>query len=168
MSNQSSKEQVFPTPWRVQHDNVPIADTGDYDCLTRILAANDGEVAELWNPEDERVEAFELIVRTMNAVETSARREPLSAGFMECRAAETTAPRTDHAENLAKAVEAYIAAAAKFDADGTLEQGQWDAVSDTWGSVKTAAYEYRKHSPLKAPAPRDDDPHSDLPVELNP
>jgi hypothetical protein len=69
----SDAPQSFPTPWRVQHDNAPIADTGDYDCLTRIFAANGEEVAEAWNPEDAQVEAFELIVQTMNsAVETPA------------------------------------------------------------------------------------------------
>jgi hypothetical protein len=65
-------DQRFPTPWRVAHRNAPIADTGDYDCLTLILAANDEEVAEAWNPGDERVEAFERIVRTVNAAETAA------------------------------------------------------------------------------------------------
>jgi hypothetical protein len=61
---------------------------------------------------------------------------------------ETTVATTDHAANLAVAVEAYIVAAARISAGG-VEAAEWDSASDTWRAVKTAAHEYRKHFPPK-------------------
>jgi hypothetical protein len=66
-------------------------------------------------------------------------------------AVETTV-RTDHAENLAKAAEAYVNAAARMDTDGSAV-GVWDDAMDTWRAFKRALHEYRKRSQAKAPAP---------------
>jgi hypothetical protein len=62
---------------------------------------------------------------------------------------ETSVATTDHAANLAIAVEAYIVAATRISAGG-VEASEWDSASDTWRAVKTAAHEYRKHFPLKS------------------
>lgn len=63
-------------------------------------------------------------------------------------AAEKSVATTDHAANLAVAIEAYIVVAARISAGG-VEAAEWDSASDTWRAVKTAAHEYRKHFPLK-------------------
>lgn len=56
-----------PTPWRIDRRNVPLADTGDYDGLTQIFAADGEEVAQWWNSTDEEEELAERIVQTINA-----------------------------------------------------------------------------------------------------
>lgn len=64
--------QQLPTPWRVASRNVPIADTGDYDGVLEIRAANGALVVDFWNPGEGTEDAFDRIVKCMNAVETKA------------------------------------------------------------------------------------------------
>ena len=73
--NFTSNLKTFPTPWRIERGNSPIADTGDYDGVTSINAANGAEVVVVWNASDEQEEALERIVRSVNgsAPETKAR-----------------------------------------------------------------------------------------------
>jgi hypothetical protein len=59
-----------PTPWRIEHRSVPLADTGDYDDLMQILSADGEEVVQWWNASDEEEAVAERIVQTMNAHET--------------------------------------------------------------------------------------------------
>ena len=68
----NSSNERLPLPWRFEERNVGIADTGDYDGVITIRAANGNAVAEAWNPSDEQEAAFRQIIEEMNrgAVET--------------------------------------------------------------------------------------------------
>jgi hypothetical protein len=73
---------------------------------------------------------------------------------------ETLAPRTDHAENLARALEHYLNAhdtlsgvQSADEATGSndaSDSGFVDAANDAWRAMRTALHEYRKHSPVKS------------------
>lgn len=84
MTDIPSKTVSHPTPWRIEHRNVPLADTGDYDGLTQILSADGEEVVQWWNTTDEEEAVAERIVQTMNAHETEGNQAgaaPVGAGF---------------------------------------------------------------------------------------
>lgn len=39
-------------PWAIEHFNAPIADTGDYDCVTRVIGPAKEAVVEFFNGND--------------------------------------------------------------------------------------------------------------------
>lgn len=59
-------DERLPLPWRFEERNVPLADTGDYEGVIEIRAANNNVVAEAWNPNGEQEAAFRQIVEEMN------------------------------------------------------------------------------------------------------
>ena len=81
MTSNIPSKTVMPTPWRIERTNAPIADTGDYDCLTTVYAADDEDVFQVWNASDEQEEAYQRIVSVMNAVETTTVTPEFVAGF---------------------------------------------------------------------------------------
>jgi hypothetical protein len=67
----------------------------------------------------------------------------------ECPPVETEVT-TDHAANLATAIESYLRAMKDFNADSDM--AHHDLVADTWRAIQTALHEYRKRFPLKTGA----------------
>lgn len=76
----NSSNERWPLPWNIDARNVPIADTGDYDGVVTIRAANGKEVTSVWNGDDEHEAVLRLIVDVMNARETTGESDPPTDG----------------------------------------------------------------------------------------
>jgi hypothetical protein len=75
----TAEDVSHPTPWRLELKNVPLADTGDYEGVATIIAADGERVLRLWDVDDDQEELLKRIVSTMNAHETAAKDGPLAA-----------------------------------------------------------------------------------------